>query len=154
MTAPLTHEQRLEVINRPFFITRIDRSYPWAGTITVSPSDRSVEDLIEQELEASIRREMLLYLLQTEVDRFNLFRHEQNNPKTEALITLGWYGENRATIRKNIEEAYDAGWDARTTAEYFAYPDSLVSSVRGTLAMQRRAERRRRLKQTGAQEAA
>lgn len=31
--APLNHEQRLALINRPFFIVTMNRSYTWAGLI-------------------------------------------------------------------------------------------------------------------------
>lgn len=29
----MTHEERLRLINRPFFITHFPKSYPWAGAL-------------------------------------------------------------------------------------------------------------------------
>lgn len=141
MTAPLTHEQRLEVINRPFFITRIDRSYPWAVTITTNQFDRTVDDLIAEQLEAEIRREMLLYLLQTEVERFGLV-----DATGDATINAGWFGAQREEIRRNIEDAFDAGWSRRETEQHYGYPSALVNALRGVISRQRRAAIRRQVR--------
>ncbi len=57
MNRPLTYEEAAEIARRPFFITYIGRSYPWAGVITADrfPVGRTGEELIVDDNGTALR---------------------------------------------------------------------------------------------------